>query len=199
MRRKLFDLATAISLVMCVATVALWVRSYQRQGWIKCVVCVGSSRCYGASLANWPGRLGVDVEWEPRDLIRPEYARETPLAEQRRWQTWSDDTPARSYNRDPYKDVLPVRPDLHQFAGVVGYWEPTNPGGADIMIPHRYVVLLLAMAPLRWAWLWLRKRDRARRKACIVCGYDLRATPDRCPECGMLLAPTRGTPHNPPL
>jgi hypothetical protein len=35
-----------------------------------------------------------------------------------------------------------------------------------------------------WRILVLLRRQRHRGAFCVNCGYDLRATPERCPECG---------------
>jgi len=49
--------------------------------------------------------------------------------------------------------------------------------------------LPFAVMPSIWAirWVYLRrKRNKWRRNRCTKCGYDLRASPDRCPECGTI-------------
>jgi hypothetical protein len=61
----------------------------------------------------------------------------------------------------------------------------SNPLDCQIAIIPFWVVQLIACLP--FARILMRQYSMARRRArgaCEKCGYDLRATPRRCPECG---------------
>jgi len=57
-------------------------------------------------------------------------------------------------------------------------------GGGMIVLPYPLLVLLTAVLPGFRMAAWYRRRRRRRSGHCPTCNYDLRATPDRCPECG---------------
>jgi hypothetical protein len=77
---------------------------------------------------------------------------------------WNNETPS-----------LP--PDSETLASPVQGWE--------FAIPDWMIIGLAVVLP--WRWFVLAKRHRNRPGFCGQCGYDLRATPDRCPECGAAL------------
>ena len=54
------------------------------------------------------------------------------------------------------------------------------------VVPHPYLLAVAAVLPAWRLAAVARRRRRGRAGLCPACGYDLRATPGRCPECGPL-------------
>jgi len=64
--------------------------------------------------------------------------------------------------------------------GVIVQWQL-------LTLPYWFLTLASAILPATWLRKFIRRRrerGRASRGHCPACGYDLRASPDRCPECG---------------
>jgi hypothetical protein len=75
--------------------------------------------------------------------------------------------------------------------GAYGFWNigfrlTKNWIGARpvVSVPYWLLLVLLGILPARKVLRLLRRRRRARAGQCALCGYDLRATRSRCPECG---------------
>jgi hypothetical protein len=61
-----------------------------------------------------------------------------------------------------------------------------------LVVPYVYPFGMLGTTSAFFLAAVYRKRGRIRAGHCMQCGYDLRATPRRCPECGT--APAKGSP-----
>jgi 4-amino-4-deoxy-L-arabinose transferase-like glycosyltransferase len=165
LRRIIFNGLTVLSLLLCVATSALWVRSY----WVDETMARWSKHTTGYNFLI--GSAGGIVHFERlAGSFEPNYPNDVPRSPLEY-----------EYSRQPYRrgkiyDVgwqpdasVPFRHFWFEFG--------TQP---FIAVPHWSVVALFTVLPLTCF-----HRHARRRGLCPHCGYDLRATPDRCPECGV--------------
>jgi len=53
-------------------------------------------------------------------------------------------------------------------------------------VPHWFLGVVLLLSPARWILSRLVTWRRRRAGQCPACGYDLRASGERCPECGAI-------------
>jgi len=195
--RYIVNALTALSLLLCAATVALWVRSF----WVGDGVSWGNVTD-GAPPAGRPRHAGRTYVSAARGglnvfVVRydaPQLVRATHLP----------DRPWREWRRTPDPPEYPVYRDTDAFATpptryrALGFEAVLNAPHAPFLgrTSRRWSVTVPLYAPaaafaLLPAWRTARVVRRRRRNArataaatCPTCGYDLRATPDRCPECG---------------
>lgn len=148
---------SAISLLLCVITAALWVKSY----FVKPPPADYSDRwgCDSGFVATYKGGITlVYFDYHP-------------------------DRPRRFQFDCGYPTVL-----------FVGRWfgDVIDKNGLPVTCYYNWVYirmwiicLLMAVLPVARLYRWQNSRLRPEH-ACLQCGYDLRATPERCPECGTL-------------
>jgi len=64
---------------------------------------------------------------------------------------------------------------------------PSLPDFHFVALPCWMLALMAGAWPLGSLTLWLRRRRQRVPGCCVKCGYDLRASPHRCPECGTMI------------
>jgi len=189
MLRRLLNLLTALSLLVCVAVCALWALSYRtlftagyqspRIGlieWNGSWFLLGGHLCYQSLTQEYrlpqqsPPPADVGFRFDPPSRVEPEWAALYVRA-------------LKSQANDVFLDRFGFHvahcsygdrsvPELKQYRSTV------------LHAPLWFPAAAFAIAPLSALFRRLRKRNFARANLCLTCGYDLRATPGRCPECG---------------
>jgi hypothetical protein len=198
--RILLNAATGASLVLCVATAVLWVRSYRMTDVFRRFDSTADMRTRERRVMS---RLGV-VAWAEHGGYYSSYREGLPYG---RWLYDRHPIGRGGVDRRTPAAFFLSQPTAWQQAGFIYHrgsqdeasWQwPYPPPNFVTGLPYWAACLPLAILPVVRLPLLVgharAKRQRRRWRAggrCPACGYDLRATPappGRCPECGTLAA-----------
>jgi hypothetical protein len=167
----MIDIAAALSLLLCIAAVFFWVK-----GESAAHVLVRESTGSYQAIAVSRGELsvfdqrGVGSEFEP-------------WPEQTHWQWYSHEP------EDLCATTTLLVPNARAPAAGFFFWRFSWSGYTKtwVLLPMAFVVFILGVLPLAVCTRHVHRMLGTRRVAagcCEKCGYDLRASPERCPECG---------------
>ena len=190
MRIPLFSFPAA-SLVVGAITLAMWCRSYRVGDDLACWYVIvssggGSVEVFVATRHCFPP---PPFRFHVSRALSPGYVSD-PAVWRAAWPPPSDQWAGRGFAVRTYR----------RFQTVPGYL-PTNyippsmkrvaTQGRSVVVPYG-LIGAIEMAPLVLCG-WRAWRRATRKGLCHRCGYDLRATPDRCPECGEPARTTRAS------
>ena len=169
--RRLLKFFPLVSLAACVAVVGLWVwqartagtYSFQRGGHMVGVSCDSVGLAVGYCRFEPPPGEAVLVLWDWAAVDRLEWGG-----------LGFGGGSVDAMRRMPVLGQLPTLGKLFTVAVPARY----------VAVPWWLLAALTAAPQLGWLLRERRRRRMRRGGRCAVCGYDLRATPQRCPECG---------------
>jgi hypothetical protein len=169
LRRFVFLSTAALSLLLCTAAATLWATSYRRGVEVTRLVDT-TYRSLAISRGHFRALTADFHNGRMRFPDHPQYS----------W--YSTKRPADFYPVPGHPEIGP------SFAGFVIHSSDNEVQRSIVLIlPFWAMVLVTIPFPSSAAISIHRRRRRARRLSaghCPACGYDCRATPDQCPECG---------------
>ncbi|HWE93118.1 MAG TPA: hypothetical protein VG269_04025 [Tepidisphaeraceae bacterium] len=174
MARRLSTAVAAICLVLIVPIVLMWTRSYRQWDILGSLQTIPSGQMQFNTVESVKGRIMIGaVRNAPRNF--PRWPQDGRLLHTR------DASTVTFYERTRLERM---GFDFKRFTS-----RRTGAGEWHLTIPWWFITLLdSAIAGLALAYR-LRRKKLHGSGACRACGYDLRATPDRCPECGTAVGP----------
>jgi len=182
--RGVLWIVKGVLLAIALAALFLWPWSYWHEGGIMFTRCLSKNdnvEVYGHFLAFENGK--IDHEYWRAKYVAREYGRQIARASSSGWD-WRviPRAPAFAIGRSTGWELM--RRSSFSKTGPSGSYTGGRASASSWALvlvsgawPATSIVLLMRRT---------RRRRLARAGCCAKCGYDLRASPDRCPECGAL-------------